>query len=189
MLPQLLGLAILAYVGRAIYLELVASSSADHGLTVPQLPLSPLAIFDTVSDYLMPYKLPASAAPYLPMLAAAELANGIPAGLLTRIAYQESHFRPDIISGETTSPAGAVGIMQIVPRWHPGVNPRDPAAAIPYAGAFLKRMFVQFGDWRLALMAYNWGPGNVQKYLAGASSPPLETQNYVAQITQDVQIA
>ncbi len=47
----------------------------------------------------------------------------LPKNLLARVAYQESHFRPSIINGTQKSSKGAVGIMQIIPKWHPNVDP------------------------------------------------------------------
>lgn len=120
-------------------------------------------------------------------IAAAESHNGIPAGLLHRQLFQESHFRSDIISGEKLSPAGAVGIAQIVPRFHPSVDPTDPWASIDYAAAFMKRLHARFGSWSLALAAYNAGEGNVAKY--GGVPPFPETERYVAAITADVGVA
>lgn len=117
-------------------------------------------------------------------LNAAETRYGIPHDLLARQAYEESRFRPDIIDGTTQSLAGAVGIMQIVPKYHPTANPLNPQAAIDYAGNFLSTLHKQFGSWSLALAAYNAGPGNVSKY--GNKVPPFaETQNYVARIIGD----
>jgi soluble lytic murein transglycosylase-like protein len=122
---------------------------------------------------------------YLPILYAAEDKYGIPRDLLARLAYQESRFREDIISGATVSPAGALGIMQIVPRFHPNADPLNVPAAIDYAARFLSQLHKQFGTWKLALAAYNAGPGNVTKY--GNTVPPFtETQNYVSQILADV---
>lgn len=125
-------------------------------------------------------------APYVGDLLAAEAANGIPPYLLARLAWQESRFREDIVSGKTKSSAGAVGIMQIVPKWHPDVNPYDAKASIAYAGKYLKSLYNQFGTWELALKAYNWGQGNVKKWLAGQAVQPTETKNYSAQILADV---
>jgi len=125
-------------------------------------------------------------APYKNALANAEAKYGIPDNLLARLAWQESRFRADIISGKTVSGAGALGIMQIVPRWHPSVDPLDPFAAIDYAGKFLSSLYRQFGSWELALKAYNWGAGNVKAWLAGSKSQPLETLNYSAQILSDI---
>ena len=125
-------------------------------------------------------------AQYAPALANAEARYGIPSGLLARLAWQESRFRADIISGATVSGAGAVGIMQIVPKWHPGVDALDPFTSIDYAGRFLAGLYRQFGSWELALKAYNWGAGNVRAMLAGAKSEPLETRNYSSQILGDL---
>lgn len=123
---------------------------------------------------------------YLDTLHAAELRNGIPRDLLVRLAYQESRFRPDIISGSTISSANAQGIMQIVPRWHPDVNPLDPIASINYAGKFLAGLHKTFGTWELALKGYNWGAGNVRSWLNGTKTQPTETRNYSAQILADL---
>jgi len=116
----------------------------------------------------------------------AELINNLPPGLLSRIAYQESRFRDDIIFGKTKSSAGAIGIMQIIPKFHPGVDPYDPVASIYYAGGFLKRLYNRFGDWKKVLAGYNWGEGNVER--KGIDNAPLETKNYVAQISSDINI-
>lgn len=144
-------------------------------------------IVQTVSDVLTGWKGSANAQKWLPLLNAAEVKYGIPTDLLARMAYQESRFRDDIVYGNTVSPAGAIGIMQIVPKYHPDVNPYDPAASIDYAGKYLSQLYKQFGSWDMAVAAYNAGPGNVQKY--GGIPPFTETQNYVAQIFADVPVA
>ena len=125
---------------------------------------------------------------YKPLLAAAEKRYGIPSGMLARLAWQESRFRDDIVSGRTVSSAGAMGIMQIVTRWHPGVDPLNPAQAIDYAGQFLARLYKKFGTWELALKAYNWGEGNLVKWLRGEKIEPLETRLYSAQILSDLRM-
>ena len=127
---------------------------------------------------------PKAARPYLDAIDQTEILNGIPEGLLVRLIYQESRYRPDIISGEVISPAGAVGIAQIVPYWHPGINPLDPIASIYYAGDYLRSLYDQFGSWGLALAAYNWGPGNLKN--KGINAAPDETVRYVSEIVADV---
>lgn len=116
--------------------------------------------------------------------AATEDKYGIPRDLLARQGYQESHFRPDIINGSTASSAGAQGIMQIVPAYHPTAQPLNPQAAIDYAGSFMRQLYNQFGSWSLALAGYNAGAGNVSKY--GGVPPFAETQAYVTGIIGDV---
>lgn len=132
---------------------------------------------------------PAAAAAFASLFARARALYQLPELLLERVAYQESRFRADIIEGRTISSAGALGLMQIVPRWHPGVDPLNPSAAIDYAGRYLRRLRDRFGSWRLALAAYNWGEGNVANALRDGrrfASWPSETRNYVQQVAADV---
>lgn len=133
---------------------------------------------------------PKSAAPYLNSIQRAEREQGIPAGVLARLIHQECRFREDIICGQVISSAGAVGIAQIVPRWHPEARPLDPEHSIFYAARYLAQLNRQFNDWPTALAAYNWGPGNVSKARKQygrdwLSYAPKETRNYVSQIGQD----
>lgn len=135
------------------------------------------------------WKPPASAAPYLETIAQAEADNGLPAGLLARVLHQESRFRPDIITGKTKSPAGALGIAQFMPATakERGVDPLNPTSAINGAAGYLASLFDRFGDWSKAIAAYNWGQGNVAR--KGLDRAPPETRAYVAQITKDVNLS
>lgn len=116
----------------------------------------------------------------------AERKHNLPEGILSRIAYQESHFRDDIITGKTKSSAGAIGLMQIIPRWHPNVDPYNPIASIYYAAGYLKSLYTRFGSWSEALAAYNWGPTNLAN--KGMYNLPMETEKYVLDITKDIGI-
>lgn len=107
-----------------------------------------------------------------------------PRNLLARLAFQESRFRPDIISGEIKSSVGAIGIMQIRPEYHPDINPYDPIASIQYAGKYLNDLFHRFGTIQEALIAYNWGPTNVANL--GAENAPLSTLQYTQNILTDI---
>lgn len=147
--------------------------------------------------FMKKWELPKAADPYLSEIRNAEVANGLPFNLLARLLYQESRYRPDIISGATPSAAGALGIAQIVPKWHPGVNPLDPVASIRYAGQFLASLKRQLGTWDKAVAGYNTGAGNVQKAIARASIAKTdwllqvadETKNYVREILGDIGLA
>lgn len=121
---------------------------------------------------------------YVDAMHAAEQVNGLPPDLLVRVAWQESHFRQDIITGKKVSSAGAVGIMQLVPKWHPGVDPLDPIASINYSAGYLASLQKQTGSWAGALAAYNWGIGNLLNH--GIAQAPAETRDYVSQISADV---
>lgn len=124
---------------------------------------------------------------YVPVLNATEAQYGIPTNLLARIAYQESRFRPDIISGATRSPAGAVGIMQLMPNYFPNAG-QSPEADIDTAGNLLSSLYNTFQDWQVAVAAYNDGQGNIQAYLNGTKTLPAETQNYVSAVIADVPV-
>lgn len=121
---------------------------------------------------------------YRPLVDSAATSNGVNPETLARLLNQESGFKPNAVS-----PAGAQGIAQFMPATAKqyGVNPNDPNSAIPGAAKYVSDLSKQFGgNEQFALAAYNWGPGNVQKWLASGSDParvPPETQNYVRSIT------
>jgi len=113
----------------------------------------------------------------------AEQYNDMPPGLLKRMAWQESRYNP-----AAKSPVGAFGLLQFMPatwaEWGGGFDIADPVAQIRAAGLYLKWLYQRLGSWDLALAAYNWGIGNVQR--KGIDAAPRETKNYVAQIGADV---
>jgi len=101
----------------------------------------------------------------------------VPPGLLRAVASVESSFRADAVS-----PAGARGLMQLMPATARGlgVDPMDPAQAVDGAARMLSGLIDRFGSVRLALAAYNAGAGAVQKY--GGVPPYAETQTYVRRV-------
>jgi soluble lytic murein transglycosylase-like protein len=131
---------------------------------------------------------------WVPALNAAEAQYGIPEDLLARIAYQESHFRPDIITGVTASPAGALGLMQLMPQFFTTVRaprpftPDDTDAQILEAAQLLASNYKTLGNWPQAVAAYNAGVGTVQSGNASAANAAA-TANYVAAILADVPAA
>jgi hypothetical protein len=105
-----------------------------------------------------------------------------------RQIMQESSFANDVIYGERYSWAGAAGIAQIMPDYHPGVNPLDPEAALNYAARHMHTLLLRYdGNVPKALAAYNAGAGTVDEAIATEgenwlSWMPLESQEYVAKI-------
>lgn len=147
----------------------------------------------SIMETVTPWKSSGSGPTWVPVLNATEQQFGIPPDLLARVAYQESRFREDIIRGTTASGAGALGMMQLMPQYFPSVNVARPYTdtdvqnQINAAATQLNSLYTRYGDWSLALAAYNAGAGNVDKY--GGIPPFTETQNYVAQILADVPAA
>lgn len=100
---------------------------------------------------------------------------GIDPGIFTRQIWQESKFDPAARSG-----AGAIGIAQIVPKWHPGVNPLDPMQSLEWAANWDATLLKKHkGDWRPVLSTYN--SGQPDKYL-DPSFAKGQTFNYVRSI-------
>lgn len=122
---------------------------------------------------------PAKAAPYLAAFSDAERIHRLPRNLLARMAQQESNFNPD-----ARGASGEVGMMQIIPKWHPGVDAANPYTAIDYAGRLMRRHYDRFGSWEKALAAYNWGPTALSSY--GYAAAPASTKRYIAAISTDV---
>lgn len=121
-----------------------------------------------------------------------------PAGveaLLKMIEQKESGGRDyDKYGRLLTSPAGAQGRMQVMP-----ATSRDPGFGIRPAKEgdvedlarvgreYYTKMLDRYQDPKIAAIAYNWGPGNTDKWLsAGAdmSRLPAETRNYVANMRE-----
>jgi peptidoglycan DL-endopeptidase CwlO len=113
-----------------------------------------------------------------PLFAQNESRYQLPAGLLAAVAQTESGGNVAAVS-----PAGAQGLMQLMPSTARGlgVNPWVPAQAVQGAAQLLSGYLSRFGSVPLALAAYNAGPGAVEQY--GGVPPFNETQNYVAKIT------
>lgn len=111
-------------------------------------------------------------------LSSAADAYALDRGLVEAVAWRESRFRPAARSSK-----GAIGVMQLMPDTARdlGVDPFDPAQNIRGGALYLRRMLTTFGgDVRLALAAYNAGPGAVRKH--GGVPPYAETQAYVTSI-------
>ena len=105
----------------------------------------------------------------------------LPEGFFARLIWQESRFNPNAASW-----AGAQGIAQFMPgtaRIRGLENAFDPAEALARSAEYLRFLTDKFGSLGLAAAAYNAGEGRMSRVLAGQSSVPLETRDYVQIIT------
>ena len=105
--------------------------------------------------------------------------NGIEPELLRALAQVESGFRVDAVS-----PAGAMGITQIMPATAEQLGLRHPfdlQANLDAGATYLREQLDRFGgDVSLALAAYNAGPGAVERH--GGLPPYDETRRFVARV-------
>jgi soluble lytic murein transglycosylase-like protein len=109
----------------------------------------------------------------------------MPAEILAWQLWKESRYNPAIINGTIKSRVGAMGIGQFMPataREELGSEAAalDPQRAIPGVAAYMAKLYRKTGSWKLALAAYNWGIGNVQRQ--GIDAAPAETVDYYSTI-------
>ena len=118
-----------------------------------------------------------SGVPYADLFNAAGAKHGVSPTLLAAVARVESNYNQRAVS-----PAGAQGLMQIMPATarSVGVDAFDPAQAVDGAARILKANLKEFGSLELALAAYNAGGGAVKKH--GGIPPFAETQAYVPKV-------
>ncbi|KXV33069.1 hypothetical protein AD940_14070 [Gluconobacter thailandicus] len=83
-----------------------------------------------------------------------------------------------------TSSAGAIGGMQVMPSNAAGNDLTDPTGNVTAAERLLVRLYSKYsGNEQLVAMAYNWGEGNVDKYLQGQGAVPQSVQDYAQKVT------
>jgi hypothetical protein len=103
---------------------------------------------------------------------------GIPPNIFLSLVRTESNFNPLAKSGK-----GAMGLVQLMPKTAEelGVtDPFDPMQNLDGGARYLAQQYNRFGEWPLALSAYNAGASNVLKY---DGIPPFEeTKNYVDKV-------
>jgi soluble lytic murein transglycosylase-like protein len=108
-------------------------------------------------------------------------AHGFPPELVLAVIEVESGFDPFAVS-----PVGALGLMQVLPStgvelasrlglpWHGPQTLFEPVANVRLGIAYLRELADRYGDVRVALAAYNWGPGRIDARLrAGVGVPEL----------------
>ena len=128
--------------------------------------------------------------------------EGVPQDLIY-LAVAESGFQPQAMNAGS----GAGGMWQFMPTGAYGLARNgffderfDPEKSSRAYARYIKSLYNQFGDWYLAMAAYDWGPGNIQKVvqrtgyadfweLYRRNAMPKETRAYVPQILAAVIMA
>ena len=126
---------------------------------------------------------PVAADPYAVDITEASQRFGIPELWIRAVLRAES--AGDV---RAVSPAGALGLMQVMPetwaglrlRHRLGRDPYDPHDNILAGAAYLREMFDRYGNVAAMLAAYNAGPDRYDEYLATGRALPPETRSYVA---------
>ena len=93
-------------------------------------------------------------------ISAAAIRAGVDPALALAVARRESSLNPLAIGK-----SGEIGLFQLMPSTAAdlGVNPWDTAQNIAGGVSYLREMFDRFGNWTTALVAYNAGPGAVER--------------------------
>jgi soluble lytic murein transglycosylase-like protein len=138
----------------------------------------PLEVIETATSGSLPPRLPALSQPFQDAIGTAAEVHGLDPKLLHALVIVESAYRPDAVSH-----AGAGGLAQLMPATAAGLGVRDrfdPAENVAGGAAYLAQQILRFGDLRLALAAYNAGPGRVARL--GRIPDIPETQAYVSAV-------
>ena len=118
---------------------------------------------------------------------------GVPVSWIEAVMQAESRGRTTLNGRPIRSPAGAMGLMQLMPatwaemrsRLGLGGNPDDPRDNILAGTFYLRLMYDRFGYPGL-FAAYNAGPARYAEHLAGRRALPSETVGYLAAVAPSV---
>lgn len=126
-----------------------------------------------------------------PIIAEASQRFGVPQAWIAAVMQAESRGQTHLNGRPIISPAGAMGLMQVMPgtyaamrRQHGfGPDSHDPRDNIMAGTAYLRAMYDRFGYPGL-FAAYNAGPGRYAEHLRTGRPLPGETRSYIAQLAR-----
>lgn len=131
---------------------------------------------------------PINTSPFATTVSEASRRFGIPAAWIRAVMQAES-----VSDVHATSPKGAMGLMQIMPktwaelrrRYHLGADPYSPHDNIMAGAAYLRELYDRYGSPGF-LAAYNAGPARWEEHLATGRPLPGETRRYLAKLVPTV---
>ena len=190
---------------RIDYIEAAKQAPRFVAPVLPKNPLTPpspaltIPYYDLWLERIRGRPLPARAEELMPILRAAFVAEGVPPELAW-LAEVESTLDPS-----ARSPSGAKGLFQLMPETARNLGlstflPDDRANAEKSARAaahYLRTLHDKFGEWPLALAAYNAGEGRVGRLLKSRSARnfadisaalPSETRMYVPKVCATIAV-
>jgi soluble lytic murein transglycosylase len=121
---------------------------------------------------------PGDARKYDPLVERVGRESGVPPALVKAVIHAESAFDPRAVSHK-----GAMGLMQLMPATARHLGVAEPFAAdqnVAGGTRYLRTLRERFGNWTMALAAYNAGPDAVSRF--GGIPPYRETQTYVRRV-------
>jgi hypothetical protein len=117
---------------------------------------------------------------YGPMVVSAAQSAGVAPNYIAALAEIESTWNPNNVSG-----SGAIGLMQIMPKFHPGyTGGKDPQANLNYGAKYYATLLKKYGDPVKAAGAYNSGPGRFDEYLTKGTPLPAETVEHMRKFSR-----
>ncbi len=164
--------------------EVFVGTDQDGLLTITDSPAT-VTGFQALASFTVPapvlrHKIPRTTAldAYDALILAAAEQAGIQAALLKAVCLAESRMNPRAVS-----PAGAQGLMQLIPATARALgvhDPFDPAQSLRAGARYLSTHLLEFGDLRLAVAAYNTGP----QFIRDRRQWPTETRRFVERVVE-----
>jgi membrane-bound lytic murein transglycosylase D len=166
---------------------------------VPSAAITAIPHYEPWLERMRQRPVPGRAAALLPRLEAVFREEGLPPALVW-LAESESTFNPAALS-----PVGAKGLFQLMPETAKSLGLQtfmpdertNPEKSSRAAAQYLRHLHGRFGDWPLALAAYNAGEGRVSRLLTSrqaktyaeiADSLPVETRMYVPKVLATIEV-
>jgi len=167
-----------SHIAKSEHAAVEAGKAIEHGVIAAtrtvEHAVSPAAITKSVRNAYFAKKVP-----YGKIILREAKKNHIQPELVAAVIKQESKFKP-----HAQSSAGALGLMQLLPRtghWMGARNLLNPSENIAAGAKYLRYLHDKFdGNVKKIIAAYNAGEGNVRRY--GGVPPFRETRHYVRNV-------